>query len=220
MKRIAKSTVVNAPLHAVYNQWTQFETFPRFMEGIKEVRQLDDTHLHWCAKVAGKDVEWDAQIDQQIPDSLISWHSTSGAKNAGVVGFMPAGENRTRVSITMKYDPEGAAENVGDSLGFTSRRVAEDLERFKEFIERHGSETGAWRGEVRHGKTKSGSAGAATGTDSQPAMPIICDNDSCRTVLRKDPLHQAEGEPELRQDAQSPYLDCPRCGERTRLRGL
>jgi hypothetical protein len=212
MKRIAKSTVVNAPLDAVYNQWTQFETFPRFMEGIKEVRRLDDTHLHWCAKVAGKDVEWDAQIDRQIPDSLISWHSTSGAKNAGAVGVMPAGENRTRVSITMKYDPEGTAENAGDSLGFTPRRVAGDLERFKEFIER--------RGEVRHGKAKSGSTGFVTGIDSQLAMPIICDNDSCRAVLRKDPLHKADGEPELQQDAQSPYLDCPRCGERTRLRGL
>jgi carbon monoxide dehydrogenase subunit G len=220
MERIAKSIVVNAPLHAVYNQWTQFETFPRFMDGIKEVRQLDDTHLHWRAKVGGKDVEWDAQIDQQIPDSLISWHSTSGAKNTGAVGFMPAGENRTRVSVTMKHDPAGAAESVGDSLGFTSRRVAGDLERFKEFIEHRGSETRAWRGEARHEKTRSGKPGTVTGTDSDLAMPIICDNDSCRAVLRNDPLHKAAGEPELQQDAQSPYLDCPHCGTRTRLRGL
>lgn len=150
MSTVEKSIEVNVPLSTAYNQWTQFEDFPKFMEGIKEVRQLDDTHLHWHAEVAGKDKDWQAEITEQIPDDRIAWRSTSGAHNAGVVTFHYIADNVTRIMLQMDYDPEGAIENVGDAVGVFSRRVAGDLERFKEFIESRGVETGAWRGTVQH----------------------------------------------------------------------
>ena len=148
MATIEKSIEVNAPLRVVYNQWTQFEEFPRFMEGVEEVRQLDDKRLHWRAKVGGKTKEWDAEITEQRPDERIAWTSRGGAWNAGVVTFHRINDNRTKVMLQVDYDPEGVMENVGDALGVVSARVAGDLERFKEFIEARGRETGGWRGEI------------------------------------------------------------------------
>ena len=152
MARIEKDIEVNAPLRSVYNQWTQFEEFPAFMDGVREVRQIDDTHLHWCAQIAGKDVEWDSEITEQVPDQRVAWRSTSGKLNAGTVEFEPVGDGKTRVCLTMEYDPEGPVENVGDAVGVTSRRVSKDLRKFKQFIEKRGAETGAWRGEVHGGR--------------------------------------------------------------------
>jgi len=152
MARIEKDIEVEAPLRAVYNQWTQFEEFPEFMDGVREVRQLDDTHVHWCATVGGKDVEWDSEITEQVPDQRVAWRSTTGKLNAGTVEFQPIDGGRTRVCLTMEYDPEGAVENVGDALGVTSRRVTKDLRKFKSFIEKRGQATGAWRGEVHGGQ--------------------------------------------------------------------
>ena len=152
MEQVEKVVEVDRPVSTVYNQWTQFEDFPQFMEGVKEVRQLDDTHLHWRAEIWGKEKEWDAEITEQEPDSRISWKSVSGAPNAGTVRFEPVGPDRTRVRLTMAYDPEGVMENVGDALGVFTSRVAHDVERFKEFIESRGAETGAWRGEVDGGE--------------------------------------------------------------------
>lgn len=149
MSTVQKSIDVDAPVNMVYNQWTQFEDFPAFMEGVKEVRQLDDSHLHWCAEIAGKDVEWDAEITEQIPDQRIAWRSLDGAENAGVVSFHKLNDGCTRVMVQMDYDPEGVVENAGDMLGMLSHRVEGDLERFKDFLESRGSETGAWRGEIR-----------------------------------------------------------------------
>jgi uncharacterized membrane protein len=149
MSTVQKSIDVNAPVNSVYNQWTQFEDFPAFMEGVKEVRQLDDSHLHWCAEIAGKDVEWDAEITEQIPDQRIAWRSVDGTPNAGVVSFHRLNDGATRVMLQMDYDPEGVIENAGDMLGMLSHRVEGDLERFKDFLESRGSETGAWRGEIR-----------------------------------------------------------------------
>lgn len=149
MSTVQKSIDVNAPVSSVYNQWTQFEDFPAFMEGVKEVRQLDDSHLHWCAEIAGKDVEWDAEITEQIPDQRIAWRSVEGSQNAGVVSFHKLNEGATRVMVQMDYDPEGVVENAGDMVGMLSHRVEGDLERFKDFLEARGSETGAWRGEIR-----------------------------------------------------------------------
>ncbi|HEV8471453.1 MAG TPA: SRPBCC family protein [Methylomirabilota bacterium] len=148
MATIEKSIEVNAPLRVVYNQWTQFEEFPRFMEGVEEVRQLDDKRLHWRAKVGGKTKEWDAEITEQRPDERIAWTSRGGAWNAGVVTFHRIDDNRTKVMLQVDYDPEGVMENVGDALGVVGARVAGDLERFKEFIEARGRETGGWRGEI------------------------------------------------------------------------
>jgi uncharacterized membrane protein len=153
MERIEKSIEVQCPVHDVYNQWTQFEDFPQFMSGVKEIRQLDDTHLHWHAEVWGKDKEWDAEITEQVPDQRIAWRSTTpDAPNAGAVQFEPIAEGRTRVQLTMEYDPQGVVENVGDALGAFSRRVESSVEEFKKFIEGRGAPTGEWRGEVRSGR--------------------------------------------------------------------
>ena len=145
---IEQSIEVQAPISQTYNQWTQFEEFPRFMEGVEEVRQLDDKHLRWCAKVAGKREEWDAEIVQQVPDQQIAWRHTGGAVNRGVVTFTPIEGDRTDVTLAIEYEPQSFTEKVGDALGFLSRRVEGDLERFKKFIEERGTETGAWRGEI------------------------------------------------------------------------
>jgi uncharacterized membrane protein len=143
-----KSVDVTVPIQTAYNQWTQFEEFPRFMEGVKSVTQSDDTHIRWVAEIAGKEKEWDAEITEQHPDERIAWTSTSGARNAGVVTFHRLDDNKTRVTLQMDVDPEGLIENVGDWTGVLDRRVEGDMQRFKEFIESRGVETGAWRGEV------------------------------------------------------------------------
>jgi uncharacterized membrane protein len=156
MERIEKSIEVRCPVRAAYNQWTQFEEFPKFMSGVKEVKQLDDTHVHWHAEIWGKDKEWDAEIVEQVPDQRIAWRSTSGdAPNNGTVRFEPVGQDSTRVKLTMEYEPQGAVENIGDALGVMSRRVETTVKQFKDFIENRGSETGAWRGEVRGGQRTS-----------------------------------------------------------------
>jgi uncharacterized membrane protein len=157
MASIEQSIEVNAPLRAVYNQWTQFEDFPRFMEGVKQVRQLDDKRLHWKAEIGGKVKEWDAEITEQRPDERIAWTSRSGPWNAGVVTFHRLDDSRTKVMLQLDYDPDGVVENLGDALGVVSMRVKGDLERFKEFIERRGRETGAWRGEIKEGRVEQGS---------------------------------------------------------------
>jgi uncharacterized membrane protein len=156
MEQIEKSIEVNVPVRTAYNQWTQFEQFPQFMEGVEEVRQLDDKRLQWRASIAGKTEGWKAEIVEQTPDKVVAWRSTSGAENGGRVSFSPAGENGTRITLRLDYDPEGMVETTGDKLGFVSRRVEGDLERFKEFIEKRGVETGAWRGEIHGNETGQG----------------------------------------------------------------
>ncbi len=170
MARIEKSIEVSVPVRSAYNQWTQFEDFPHFMEGVREVRQLDDTHIHWAAEISGKQKEWDAEITEQVPDQRIAWRSVSGAENSGAVSFQPLGPDKARIDLVLEYNPEGATENVGDTLGVVSSRVKGDLERFKEFIESRGSETGAWRGEVEDGQKttdKSGAPGSTRGGSSR-----------------------------------------------------
>jgi uncharacterized membrane protein len=149
MSTIVESIDVHVPVRTAYNQWTQFEEFPKFMEGVERVQQLDDTRLHWVAKVAGKTKEWDAEITEQTPDQRVAWTATSGAENGGVVTFHRIDDDTTRVTVQMDVEPEGAIESVGDAAGVPDRRVKGDLERFKEFIESRGRETGAWRGEVK-----------------------------------------------------------------------
>ena len=152
MERVEKVIDVNCPLRSVYNQWTQFEEFPRFMTGVKEVRQLDDTHVHWRAEIWGQDKEWDAEITEQEPDTRISWKSVSGAPNAGTVRFEPLDAQSTRVRLTMAYEPEGLVDKAGDALGIFSRRVETTVEEFKKFVEKRAKETGGWRGEVDHSR--------------------------------------------------------------------
>jgi uncharacterized membrane protein len=154
MSTVDKSIEVNVPLSTAYNQWTQFEDFPKFMEGVKEVRQLDDTHLHWSASIGGKDEEWDAEITEQVPDQRIAWTSRGGARNGGIVTFHRISDGVTRIMLQIEYDPQSFTEKAGDLLGLVSRRVEGDLERFKDFIESRGQETGAWRGSVQQGQTQ------------------------------------------------------------------
>jgi uncharacterized membrane protein len=148
MASVVESIDVKVPVSTAYNQWTQFEDFPRFMEGVKSVTQTDDTHLHWVAEVAGNEEEWDAEITEQHADERVAWKAIRGAENAGVVTFHRIDDETSRVTLQMDVEPEGIVENVGTALGFLDRRVKGDLERFKEFIESRGGETGAWRGEV------------------------------------------------------------------------
>ncbi len=147
MAYIEKSIHVDRPLRTVYDQWTQFEEFPRFMEGVKEVHQLDERRLHWRAEIGGKEESWEAEITHQEPDSRIAWRNTSGPYNAGLVSFQPD-EGGTHLTLRIDYEPQGLVEKIGDALGFVSRRVEGDLQRFKRFIEERGDSTGAWRGEI------------------------------------------------------------------------
>jgi uncharacterized membrane protein len=153
MASITKSIDVNVPVRTAYNQWTQFESFPQFMDGVEQVQQLDDTHLHWKVSVGGHESEWDAVVTEQIPDERVAWNSTDGKNNAGVVTFHRIGENETRVTVQMDWEPSGIVESIGSAVGADDRRVQGDLDHFKEFIESQGSETGAWRGEVNQTAT-------------------------------------------------------------------
>ena len=139
---------VNAPLRAVYNQWTQFEEFPRFMEGVEEVRQEGEKRLFWRAKIGGKVKEWEAEITSQVPDQKISWQSVDGSPNSGTITFEELGPDRTLVTATIEYEPEGFLEKTGDALGIPSGRVEGDLRRFRDYIEERGRETGGWRGQI------------------------------------------------------------------------
>ena len=170
---VEKSIEVEAPLNKVYNQWTQFEDFPKFMQGIEQVQQLDDKRLHWVAEIGGKKKEWDAEIFEQVPDQKIAWRSTSGAPNAGIVSFRPVAANRTQVTVRMEYEPEGAIENLGAALGAVGTRIDGDLKRFRDFIQTRLKETGAWRGEIHSGRVEStGSPSASPGSpSSSPGTP-------------------------------------------------
>jgi uncharacterized membrane protein len=149
MSKIEESIEVKVPVRVAYDQWTQFEEFPRFMDGVESVEHFDDTKLHWIAKVGGIRKEWDAEITQQEPDQRVAWKSTSGAENGGAVNFHRLDDRLTRITLTMDVEPEGVVEKVGDAAGVPARMVSGDLERFKEYIERRSEASGAWRGTVK-----------------------------------------------------------------------
>ena len=163
MSRFEHTVTVDVPVREVYNQWTQFESFPSFMDGVEQVTQMDDKTLAWTASIAGQRRRWMAEITDQTPDTRIAWKSTSGTENAGAVLFEPLDDRRTKVILRMDVDPEGFVENVGDLIGAVDRRVKGDLERFKAFIERHDTATGAWRGEI-HGDEVRDPAMSGTGS--------------------------------------------------------
>jgi uncharacterized membrane protein len=139
---------IDLPVRTVYNQWTQFEDFPQFMQNVEAVEQRDDRHLHWKVSIAGVSREWDAEIVEQIPDERIVWAATDGTNNSGVVTFHPIDIGRTRVVLQLEMEPEGAMETVADATGIVRNRAARDLAQFKDFIESRGAETGAWRGAI------------------------------------------------------------------------
>lgn len=148
MSGVTEHVDVDVPIRTAYDQWTQFEEFPHFMEGVQQVRQTSDTMTHWTVEIAGVKREFDAQITEQLPDERVAWNSTDGTKHAGVVTFHRLDETHTRVTLQLEFEPHGLVEQAGDKLGIVDRRAKGDLERFKSFIEKRGLETGAWRGTV------------------------------------------------------------------------
>jgi len=162
--KVEKSILVNVPLSVAYNQWTQFEEFPRFMSGVKSVTQLDDERLNWVAEIAGVRRQWNARILEQVPDKKISWAATEGATNAGSVTFEDVGGGQTQVHLVLEYEPEGLVEKVGDKLNVVENKAEGDLDRFQAFIESEGYATGAWRGSVAPG-----SAADAPGVEAAAA---------------------------------------------------
>jgi uncharacterized membrane protein len=155
MSTVQKYCEVDVPVRVAYDQWTQFESFPQFMEGVDTVQQLGDTMTHWRTSIGGVSREFDAQIIEQVPDQRIVWRSTGGeVDQAGTVTFEPLGAGRTRVGLMMDFEPQGMTEKIGDSLGIIERRVDGDLQRFKEYIESRGMESGGGRGEVHGGQSE------------------------------------------------------------------
>ena len=151
MASVQESVDVDVPIRVAYDQWTQFESFPEFMEGVKRVVQLGDKSLEWTAEIMGKEETWTAEIVEQVPDQRIAWRSTSGSPNSGIVSFLPTSDGATRVTLRIEADPQGPVETAGDALGFLDRQVKGDVERFKKYIEQREVPTGAWRGEIRGG---------------------------------------------------------------------
>lgn len=145
---IEESIEINVPVSTAYNQWTQFEEFPKFMKNVLEIRQLDDKHLHWRAKVGLEEKEWDAKITEQIPDKRIAWRSVRGPRNGGVATFHKISDNVTRIMLQMDYEPDGALEQLGDAMGVVRMEARTALQGLKEMLEKRGSETGAWRGKI------------------------------------------------------------------------
>src|SRR3569832_1266431 len=170
MATIQQSIEVNVPLRTAYNQWTQFEEFPRFMEGVREVRQLDDAHLHWLAERDGRQIEWDSEITDQVPDQRIAWRDIGGSQNAphnsGYVYFEPMLPVNSRVRMTMEYQPHAPASDPKTAQRAVTQRIEQDLVRFKQLLEKQGSASGAWRGEFHHGQ----SSGDLAGNPSAPGM--------------------------------------------------
>ena len=152
MAEVKESIDVTVPVSTAYNQWTQFEEFPQFMENVESITQLDDTHLRWIAEIGSNREEWKAEITHQEPDKVIAWRSIEGRENTGRVEFEPLGPDRTRIEVAMTWEPEGIAEAAADKVGISDRAVKVDLERFKELVESRGVESGAWRGEVLEGQ--------------------------------------------------------------------
>ncbi|KAA0247483.1 MAG: SRPBCC family protein [Candidatus Jettenia sp.] len=138
VEKIEKSIEVNVPVHLVYSQWTEFEAFPRFMGGVKEVKKLDDNRLRWRAEIRGKEVEWDARITRQTPDEVIAWVSISGIQNCGTVTFKSTDQNKTRITLIMEIESKEISGNTEDFVRVVSGQIEGDMKHFKEFIEERG----------------------------------------------------------------------------------
>ena len=148
MTDITQTIDVEVPVTTAYNQWTQFESFPQFMDGVDEVTQKSDTLTHWKISIAGVKREFDAEITEQSPDQRVAWRAVDGTEHAGVVTFHKLEDAKTRVTLQIDTKPEGLVEKVGDAVGLTNVNAKGDLKRFKQFIESRGSADGGWRGEV------------------------------------------------------------------------
>lgn len=162
MARFEESITVNVPVRTAYDQWTQFEDFPKFMGGVEKVRQLDDRRLEWTARIAGQTKQWIAEISDQTPDTRIAWNSVGGDKNAGEVLFEALDPSQTRISLKLEADPDGIVETIGANVGILGGQVKNDLEKFKEFIESRAAPTGAWRGEIQPDSIKDPGRGSGS----------------------------------------------------------
>jgi uncharacterized protein YndB with AHSA1/START domain len=180
---------VNAPLRAVYNQWTQFEGFPRFMEGVVEIRQQGPRTLFWKVNVGGKDKQWEAEILEQVPDTRIVWESVDGTQNRGMIAFEPVDQERTRITLTMEYEPEGLLEKAGDALGIPSSQVEGDLKRFRDFIEKREMETGSWGGQIENGESVHSTSGIG---QSEDALDVKNGDGMVETPQREVPSQGSE----------------------------
>ncbi|WP_081736923.1 SRPBCC family protein [Arthrobacter sp. MA-N2] len=171
MATVNQTIDVDVPVSVAYNQWTQFETFPEFMKGVEAVEQIDETALQFSTNVGGVKREFNAQVLEQVPDSLVSWASVDGPRNAGSVRFEALGATRTRVIVEIEWEPESFAEKAGSIVGIDDLRVSADLDKFKKFIEERGRETGAWRGSVTSGDVDD--SGEASGVGAPSELPAV-----------------------------------------------
>lgn len=185
MATVNQAIDVEVPVSVAYNQWTQFETFPEFMKGVESVQQIDDTALHFSTNVGGVKRDYNAQILEQVPDSLVSWASIDGPRNAGSVRFEPLGPDRTRVNVEIEWEPENFAEKTGALVGIDDLRVSADLDKFKKFIEARGQETGAWRGTVASGDVDD--SGEASGVETTSELPPIDPDLTAPAAANEDP---------------------------------
>jgi uncharacterized membrane protein len=195
--RVERSIVVEVPVRTAYDQWTQFEDFPRFMSGVEQVRQIGDAMTHWVAQIAGVRREWDAAILEQVPDEKVAWAATTGATNAGTVSFEAIGAERTRVRLTLDYEPAGVVERIGEFLKMVERTTVADLDRFKQFIESRGSASGGWRGTVHEGDADDRS-GAGVATSAGAAVASTVGAGATRDEVPGDETAPA-GDPAARQ---------------------
>jgi uncharacterized membrane protein len=168
---VVESVDVAVPVSTAYNQWTQFESFPKFMEGVERIEQLTPTRTHWITRIAGVQREFDAEITEQHPDERVAWRTENGTHQAGVVTFHRLDDEHTRVTLQLDHDPQGLVEKAGDALGIIQRRVKGDMANFKEFIEARGHEEGAWRGDVGRSPQQN-AQGGATGTAGNAPGPL------------------------------------------------
>jgi HSP20 family molecular chaperone IbpA/uncharacterized membrane protein len=199
MTRIEQSIEVNAPVRAAYNQWTQFEDFPRFMEGVREVRQLDDAHLHWRADRNGNEVEWDSEIVDQVPDRHIAWRDISGPRNSGSVSFYPVHADKTRVHMTMECEPAVAPSQAAHAEQVIAQRLEQDLARFKKLLETRGTESGAWRGEIHSSQPVGSSSGAAGDAVNNPEPAAA----GRAAAAPTEEASRGDADPRAAQDAQT-----------------
>ncbi len=148
MASVEQSIELDVPVRVAYDQWTRFEDFPKFMDGVEEVRQLDPTHTHWRTKVGGKEEEFSAEITEQHPDERVAWHSTSGPSHAGVVTFHRLSDERSKIMLQLDVEPDGVVEKVGAAIGVLGHRTKGDLERFKALVEQRADAPGDFRPQV------------------------------------------------------------------------
>lgn len=200
--KVQKSVVVDVPLSTAYNQWTQFEEFPRFMEGVQQVTQLADDRLEWVVEIAGVRRQWVAKILEQAPDRKVAWTAVEGATNAGEVTFDELGEGRTEVHLTLEYEPEGFVESMGDRLNLVERQAEGDLGRFKEFVEAHPRASGSWRGSINEGATTQ-APGVADAASS------FGDSGKVGDPGRETPVDEGVGEAGLLEPPEGEDVDRP-----------